>query len=293
MKDSVLYRATGANGMIAIVCVDSTKVVKQMQETHQSTPVATAALGRLTTGALLMASQLKNDSDTITLQIKGDGAVGSMIAIAKPSGEVKSYAQNPKIEMMEKNNKLDVGRAVGKGELIVMRDLGLKEPYIGTTALVTGEIAEDITAYYALSEQIPSAVALGVLVDVDFSVLYAGGFMVQLLPGATADVIDALEAHLSNLPAVTAMLRNGVSALDILNKVMEPFSLDGEVTGTTVFYDCDCSAERMEKALISLGKEEILKLKEDLDVVEMSCQFCNRKHEITKERLEQILQELE
>ena len=248
---------------------------------HKTSAVTTAALGRLLTAASMMGMMLKSRSDSITLQIKGGGPAGRLLAVSDGSGNVKGYVQNPVVEIPPREDgHLNVGAAVGRdGTLDVIRDLGLRDPYIGQVPLVSGEIAEDITSYFAISEQVPTVCALGVLVNKDLSVQCAGGFIVQLLPGATEEEITALEANIKAMPPVTTMLSEGKSIQDMLDMALQGFNpeiLDRE----HVAYVCDCSEERVKRMIYSLGKPEVEKLRDEDPVAEVHCQFCDKCYHI-------------
>ena len=269
-----LVRGNSMDGAIRVFAAVTTDLVNEAQRIHHTYPVATAALGRLLTGAAIMgAAGLKNETDSMTVQIKGEGEITNLVA--RP---------------LNNKGKLDVGGAIGGGYLSVVRDLGLKEPYVGQIPLVSGEIAEDLTYYYAKSEQIPTSVALGVLVDTDNSVIAAGGFMIQLMPEATEEMAVQLEDILKELPPVTTMIKEGMTAEDILFRVTEGFSMVCENKAVVPEYKCTCSKERMEKALISIGKKELEELIEDQGEAELTCQFCDNKYHFNKKELEDLLE---
>lgn len=290
MKD-VLVRGNSIDGAIRVFCAVTTELVNEAHKIHDTNPVASAALGRLLSGAVLMgAAGLKNETDTLTLQINGDGPLGRLVAVTDSSLRVRGYVHNPYVDLpLNKRGKIDVGGGVGAGDLSVIRDLGMKEPYIGRIPLVSGEIAEDLTYYYAKSEQIPTAIALGVLVDTDNSTKAAGGFMIQLMPEATEEMAERLEKIISNLPSVTEMISGGMSAQDMAFRVTQGFSMLTENKTVTPKYECKCSKERMERALISIGKEEIQSIIEEQGEAEMCCQFCNKKYTFGKDKLENLL----
>ena len=267
-----LIRAISENGGILFCAVDSTDIVRQAETYHKTSAVTTAALGRLLTGAML-----KHEDDSLTLRMKGDGPAGTMLVVANGAGHVKGYVANPVVELpLRPDGKLNVGAAVGHdGTLTVIKDMGLKEPYVGQIPLVSGEVAEDITQYYAASEQIPTVCALGVLVAPDLSVLCAGGYLLQLLPGATEQEITMLENNIAKMKSVTEMLSEGMTLEDMMECAMEGFSpniLDESVTS----YVCDCSEERIERALLSLGKQELESLAKEQPEAEVCCQFCDK-----------------
>ena len=288
----IIVRGTNVEGTMRIYCAVTTDIVNEAQKIHKTYPVATAALGRTLTGAAIMGvSSLKNDTDSITVQIKGDGKIGNLIAVSDCMGGVRGYVGNPQIEtVINDKGKLDVGGAVGQGFLNVIKDLGMKEPYIGQVPLVSGEIAEDLTSYYAVSEQIPSCIALGVLVNTDGSVIAAGGFMIQLMPGATDEMAQELMKTINSLEPVTKMISEGMSAEDMFFRVTEGFSVMMENEGIIPQYKCTCSKERMERALISIGKTELETLIDEDGCAELSCQFCNNKYNFNKEELTALLE---
>lgn len=273
-----MVRATAADAQIRAFAVTSRELVETARAAHDTSPVVTAALGRLMTGALMMGSMLKGEEDILTLQIKGEGPVHGLTATADAAGHVKGYADNPQA-MMPPNSagKLDVGGVIGAGVLHVMKDMGLKEPYASTVALQTGEIGDDLTYYFATSEQIPSVVALGVLMNRDNTVRQAGGFIVQLMPFTPDEVIDRLEERLSGLSSVTAMLEAGNTPEEILELVLGEFGV--EITDRMpVAFQCNCSRERVEKVLLSLGKKELEELAAEGKEVELHCHFCNKRY---------------
>ena len=288
-----LVRAMTRDGFAKAVAVTTTDMVERARQIHKMLPTATAALGRLLTAASMMGNMQKVDNGSITLQVKGGGPLGTVLAVSDAQGNVRGYVQNPQVSILEKyRGKLDVGAAVGTdGMLTVIRDLQMKEPYVGSVQLVSGEIAEDITQYFVQSEQTPTACALGVLVDTDQSVRAAGGYLVQLLPGAPDSVIDCIEAGIQKAGAVTAMLDRGLSAQDMLETVLE--GLDLEILETVpVAYRCYCSRERVISTLISLGREELQKIVEDQETIHMECQFCDTVYDITPEEIAGILADL-
>lgn len=280
-----MVRATAADAQIRAFAVTSRELVETARAAHDTSPVVTAALGRLMTGALMMGSMLKGEEDILTLQIKGEGPVHGLTATADAAGYVKGYADNPQA-MMPPNSagKLDVGGVIGAGVLHVMKDMGLKEPYASTVALQTGEIGDDLTYYFATSEQIPSVVALGVLMNRDNTVRQAGGFIVQLMPFTPDEVIDRLEERLSGLSSVTAMLEAGNTPEEILELVLGEFGV--EITDRMpVAFQCNCSRERVEKVLLSLGKKELEELAAEGKEVELHCHFCNKRYVFATEEV--------
>ncbi|MCD7740792.1 MAG: Hsp33 family molecular chaperone HslO [Ruminococcus sp.] len=275
----------------SVVCsaIDGCDIVSRIEQINHSSAVCTAALGRLALGASLMGFGLKNDSDSLTVRLDGGGPAGTLIAVSDSYGNVKAYVQNPIIELpLNAQGKLDVGGAVGRdGTLTVIKDLGLKEPYSGQIPIMSGEIAEDITQYYAVSEQTPGACALGVLVNTDLTVRCAGGFLINVLPFAPEEAIDTIERNLASIKPVTAMLEEGLSAEDIAMltlKGLEPELLDD----FEVSYVCNCSRERTERMLISLGREELEQLAQD-EITEVCCNFCDKKYRFMSEEIKALL----
>lgn len=286
-----LIRGNSMDGSIRIFVAITTELVNEARRIHDTSATASAALGRLLTGAAIMGANLKNESDSITLQISGDGPLGMLVAVTDAESHVRGYVSNPHADLpLNEKGKLDVGGAVGQGYLSIVRDLGLKEPYIGKTPLVSGEIAEDLTYYYAKSEQIPTAVALGVLVDTDLSIKAAGGYMIQLMPEATEETADKLTEIIEHLPPVTDMITQGMSAEEIAFAVTNGFDMLLENKAAEPKYECKCSRERMKRALISIGKKEIKDIIEEQGEAEMNCRFCNNKYVFYKPELEEILE---
>lgn len=281
-----LTRAITKDGFFKISAVVSTETVEQSRKFHNSSPVATAALGRLLTAGLLMGGELKEDNAKLTLQMSGDGPLGRVIVSANSKGEVKGYAENPQIDMpLNEKGKLDVGGAIGKGTLSVIKDLGLKEPYIGQVAIQTGEVGDDLAYYFMQSEQVPSVVALGVLVDRDFSVKCAGGFIIQVMPECNDESLTMLENSIAGIMSVTEMLSQGMDGVDMIKYAMLGF--DTEILEESeVGYVCDCSRERMERAIVSLGKAEIDAIIKELGQAEIVCSFCNKPYVFNTEELE-------
>ena len=278
---STIIRAISENGGVVVTAVDSTDIVSQMEQYHKTTAVCSAALGRLLTAAVLMGANLKSTKDTLSLRIKGDGPAGQAVAVVNGSGYVKGYISDPTVELpLRGDGKLDVGGAIGKdGMLFVVKDLGLKEPYSGQVPIVSGEIAEDITSYYATSEQIPNVTALGVLVNKDLSISSAGGYLLQLLPGATDEEITLIETNLAKMKSVTQLLEENKTPEEIAFMLLDGFNpnlLDSQEST----YKCGCSTDTMERAMISLGKVELEKLREEEDMLELCCHYCNSKYKI-------------
>lgn len=284
-----LVRGNSIDGSIRVFSAITTDVVNEAHRIHDTSATASAALGRLLTGAAIIGAQLKSETDSVTLQINGEGPLGIMIAVTDSNSHVRGYVQNPKADLpLNSVGKLDVGGAVGPGFLSVVRDLGLKEPYIGRTPLVSGEIAEDLTYYFAKSEQIPTAIALGVLVDTDLTIKAAGGYMIQLMPEATEETAEKLTEIVNNAPSVTDMIVNGMSAEDIAFSITNGFDMILENNDHKPEYECKCSRERMERALISIGKEELKSLIDEQGEAEMTCQFCDNVYHFDKAQLEEL-----
>ena len=274
---SNLIRGISENGGAVLCAIDSTAIVREMERVHKTSAVTSAALGRLLTGAAMMATYLKSEENTLTVRVKGGGPAGTVLAVANGKGEVKGYVENPVVEIPPRaDGHLDVGSAVGcDGTLSVVQDIGMKEPYVGQIPLVSGEIAEDITSYYAVSQQTPTVCALGVLVNPDLSIRRAGGYMLQLLPGATEEEITRLEKNIAAMPAVTTFLEEERPLTDIMEMVLDGFNpniLDEQ----EIVYQCDCSKERVERALLSMSRDELQKLAEEDPNVEVCCQFCDK-----------------
>lgn len=280
-QDHNMLRGISENGGIVFYGVDSTEIVREMERLHKTSAVTTAALGRLLTAASMMGIMLKSTRDSVTIQVRGGGPAGRLLAVSDGTGNVKGYVENPVVELPPREDgHLDVGNAVGRdGTLDVIRDLGMREPYIGQVPLTSGEIAEDITSYFAISEQVPTVCALGVLVDTDLSVRCAGGFIVQLLPGATEQEIDLLEQNIKAMPSVTAMLEQGKTVRDMLDMALQGFQPD-ILDSYHVTYRCDCSRERVEGMLRSLGRKEVEKLRDEDPIAEVNCQFCDKIYKV-------------
>ena len=273
---SYILRGTSKNHGIRIFAADTTSMVEQARRLHNTSPVASAALGRALTASSIMGIMMKGDNDKLTLSINGKGPLGTIVCVADSKGTVKGYVSNPLVDIPSRaDGKLDVGSAVGiNGLVTIIKDMGMKEPYTGQYPLVNGEIAEDLTAYYAYSEQQPSAIALGVLVDVDYSIKAAGGFIVQLMPEAEEKDIDILEKNLSQITSVSHLIDDGKTPEDLINLVLkdlEPMIYEK----IPVSYKCDCSRERIEKALISIGKKDLDEIIKEDKLAEISCHFCN------------------
>lgn len=287
---SILKRAISADGCVVASAIDAKDMANQIEQYHHPSAVVTAALGRLSIAASLMGYNQKNPDDQLTLRIDGDGPIGSMIAVSDSSGNVKCCADHYIAEIpLNQNHKLDVGGAVGNGTLSVIKDLGLKEPYVGTIPLVSGEIAEDIASYFATSEQIPTVLSLGVLVAPDLSVQQAGGFLIQLLPFADESCIPVLEKNIASMPNITQMLENGLTPEQIVLKCLD--GLDPNLLDEAEpRYFCDCSRERTSRILISIGKSELQKLADDQEQIEVCCHFCDQKYTFTPQEVLDLIQ---
>ena len=290
MADYVI-RATAAEGQIRAFAATTRDLTETARQAHNTSPVATAALGRLMTAAVMMGYDMKGADDLLTIKIQGDGPIGGLVVTADSHGEVKGYAFNPGV-MLPPNDKgkLDVGGALGVGVLSVIKDIGLKEPYVGQIALQTGEIAEDLTYYFATSEQVPSAVVLGLLVDVDGSVKQAGGFIIQLMPFAEDATIDKLEENLKNVTSVTELLDHGCTPEGLLEALLGNLGIEVLDTLPTQFH-CNCSKERVEKAVASVGREDLQAMIDDGEDIEVKCDFCNSTYKYTVDELKEILKE--
>lgn len=284
-----IVRATAAEGQIRAFAATTREMAETARKAHDCSPVATAALGRLLTAGAMMGVMMKGDKDVLTLQIKGEGPIGGLTVTADSHGNVKGYAEDPKV-MLPANlaGKLDVGGAVGPGILYVIKDLGMKEPYVGQTELQTGEIAEDLTYYFAASEQVPSSVGLGVLMEKNNTVKQAGGFIIQLMPFTDEKVIEALEAKIAQVRPVTAMLDDGMSPEQILEELLGELGLEINDTLPTQFH-CSCSKERVSKALISVGAKELQSMIDDGKEIEVNCHFCNTNYSFSVDELKEFL----
>lgn len=288
MSDYIV-RAAAADSQIRAFAATTRETVETARSAHNTSPVATAALGRLLTAGAMMGTMMKGEKDLLTLQIKGSGPIGGVTVTADSLGRVKGYADHPDVILhANEKGKLDVAKAVGQGMLRVIRDMGMKEPYVGQTVLQTSEIAEDLTYYFATSEQVPSSVGLGVLMERDNTVKQAGGFIIQLMPFTDEKIIDALEKKLAGITSVTAMLDAGMTPEQILEQILGEFGLEITDTVPTQFY-CNCSRERVEKALVSIGKKELQTMIADGKPVNLNCHFCNTDYEFDTEDLKRIL----
>lgn len=285
---SELVRMISADGTLTVIAAETTDIVKRMKRIHQTSPVTSVALGRLITAASMMGAVLKGKDDSITLRLNGGGPAGSLIAVSDSQGNVRGYVSNPVVEdMINDKGRLDVAGAVGKeGTLTVMKDLGMKEPYIGQIPILSGEIAEDITSYFAISEQLPSVCALGVALKPSSAIKVAGGFIIQLLPTAMEDTIDKVEECIKGLEPITQMLSDGMTPEEICRHVLSKFELE-ILDSSTPEYKCNCSKERVSKALLTLGKEELIDMAND-PVTEVSCHFCEKKYKFTSDEIKEL-----
>lgn len=287
-----LVRGMSMDGFVKVVAIRSTEMVRRGAQIQGTTPNATAAFGRALTAASMMGNMQKVENGSMTLQIRGDGPIGSIVCVSDPTGNVRGYVVNPKVPLVEKYpGKLDVGATVGNGSLTVIRDLQMKEPYVGSVQLVSGEIGDDVTAYFAQSEQTPTACALGVLVDKDMSVKVAGGYLLQLLPGAPEETIDILEKGIQRAGAVTAMLEKGMTPEDILGAVVGDLGVVFMET-TEVSYKCYCSRQRVTDALISLGRKELAEIRDENKEFPVECQFCDTVYTFTPEDIRELLEKI-
>ncbi len=281
-----VVRTISKDASVTATAIDALDIVSRIEQIHQPSAVVTAALGRLSIAASLMGIGLKGENDSLTLRVNGNGPAGVLIAVADSFGNVKSYVANPVVEIpLNGKGKLDVAGAVGTdGTLSVVKDMGLREPYSGQVPLVSGEIAEDIASYFAVSEQVPTVCGLGVLVNPDLTVKAAGGYLIQLLPFADESVIDIIEKNISEIPSVTQMLTSGMTAEDIAMRVLE--GLEPNVLDEfDAQYRCDCSRERVERALISMGRRELEEMAEEQEVSEVCCHFCDKKYNFTRDEI--------
>lgn len=288
MSDYIV-RATAANGQIRAFASTTRELTEQARQIHQTSPVGTAALGRLLTAAGMMGSMMKNEKDMLSIILNADGPMGKTGVTATANADVKGYISNPDFQNPPNYfGKLDVGGAIGNGTLKVIKDMGLKEPYIGQTGLLTGEIAEDLTYYFATSEQVPTSVALGVLMNHDNTVKQAGGFIIQLMPFADDEVIDKLEAKISEITSITSLLDEGLTPEQILERVLGDFDIEFNGTMPTR-YHCNCSHERVSKVLLSVGRKELQSMIDDGEPIEVNCHFCNTSHIFPIEELKELL----
>lgn len=284
-----IIRCITSDGTVTAVGIDSTDIVNEAVRIHKTSAVVSAALGRLLTAASMMGDMLKGEDNSITLRLSGDGPTGSLIAVSDYSGNVRGYVMNPMVELpLNEKGKLDVSGAVGKnGTLYVIKDVGMKEPYNGSVPIVSGEIAEDITAYYAISEQIPTVCALGVLVNPDLTIKAAGGYIIQLLPTADEEIIEKVEKSIEGILPVTQMLNSGMGIEEIVKTVLREFEVE-VLDSATPEYKCNCSRERVERALISTGREELLKMADELPEVEVKCHFCDKVYNFSPDEVRKL-----
>lgn len=289
MRDKLLI-ATAKNDEVRIIAATTTELVKEGVKVHECTPTAAAALGRTLTAGSLMGSMMKNSKDSLTIKIDGGGIAKGVVVTAHSNASVKGYIGNPNAELPQNSKgKLDVGGIIGKnGMVTVIRDLGLREPYVGQVPISTGEIGDDLAYYFTASEQVPSAVGLGVLIDTDFSVKAAGGFIIQMMPGYEELTADLIMYRLEEIPSITKMISDGMGAEDILNYIFEDMDLKiiGEMEPK---YECDCSRERVERAFISIGKKELEELYNEGKSEELRCNFCNKAYNFTHEDIGKLL----
>lgn len=285
-----LIRAIAGDGSLVCTAVDSTDIAAEAERVHRTSATVTAALGRLMTAASIMGSQLKNEGDSVTVRLAGGGPAGSLIAVSDARGNPRGYVANPVVEIpLNRYGKLDVAGAVGKnGTLTVIKDVGLPEPSIGSVPIVSGEIAEDVMSYYAVSEQTPTVCALGVLVNPELTVRAAGGYLVQLLPGAGEDTIARLEENINAVKPVSTMIDEGMGPREIIETVLAGFSPE-ILDEREVRYRCTCSKQRVERALLSIGREDLEKLAEEQETTEVACHFCDKKYTFTRAELEALL----
>jgi len=286
-----IIRAITSDGYLKAYVVNSTETIREAQGLHQTGKVASAALGRALTAALILANDMKNETDRVSVQFRSEGPIGNVVAEANGQNQVKGFVSNPDVVLpLREDGKLDVGGALGhKGTLTIVRDIGLKEPYVGTVELISGEIAEDISYYYMQSEQIPTVLGLGVLVAQNFAILSAGGFMIQLLPGAPDSIVDKVEENVKSLPkSISSLIADGKNATEILGMLLQGFDYQ-ILSKKEPTYRCDCSRYRVETALISLGKNELEKMIEEEDQTEVSCHYCNKKYHFSKEDIKMLL----
>lgn len=286
-----LIRGTAMDGKVRAFAVQTTQLVEELRRRHDTFPTATVALGRTVTAAAMMAAMLKGN-EKLTVQVKGDGPIGQVVADANAKGEVRGYVRNPHVQLPANNlGKTDVAGAIGTtGFIHVTKDLGLKEPYRGSVPIISGELGEDFTYYFAVSEQTPSAVGLGVLIDPDSSVIVSGGFIIQLLPGLSDQEIDAIEQAVGQLPPVTSLLDQGLGLDEMLRWIVPDVKVMEEME---IKFSCNCSRERVERTLISLGKEELAGLQDDGKDTEVVCDFCNEKYVFTDEEVSEIIRQLD
>ncbi|MDO5381411.1 MAG: Hsp33 family molecular chaperone HslO [Eubacteriales bacterium] len=287
MKDYIV-RATAADGQVRAFAATTRDLVEEAKQRHNMSPIASVALGRLLTGGAMMGTMMKSDADILTIQIKGNGPIGAMTVTADSKGRVKGFVSNPQVMLPLKDGHLDIAGAVGIGVLSVIKDIGLKEPYVGDTILITSEIGDDLTYYFANSEQVPSSVGLGVLMNKDNTVKEAGGFIIQIMPRASDEFIDKLEERIKEIKSVTEMLQEGMTPEGILEHILGDMDLRILDTIPTEFY-CNCSKERVGKAVISIGREEIQSMIDEGEPIEVNCHFCNSHYMFDVDELKEML----
>ncbi|NLC44751.1 MAG: Hsp33 family molecular chaperone HslO [Clostridiales bacterium] len=288
-----VVRGIAGQGSVRAFAATTSNLVSEAARLHNTYPVATAALGRVLTAAGLMAADMKNSNDVLSIIVKGDGPLGNIVSVAKADGTMKGYVDQPKVDLpLNEVGKLDVGKAVGifDGKITVVKDLGLKEPYVGQTELVSGEIGDDIANYFWVSEQQASVVALGVLVNPDLSVKAAGGYIIQPLPGADESIISSIEKKINSLPSVTTMLDQGNSPEEILNILLGDFDLK-IWEPTPLHFQCDCNRERLESVVLSLGREELTDIIQTDGQAELTCHYCNTEYQFNKDELTALLEQ--
>ncbi|TCP66226.1 Hsp33 family molecular chaperone HslO [Baia soyae] len=285
-----LVRSISKDGSFRGFAGTTTKLVQELQRKHVTFPTASAALGRTATMGALMGLELKNKQDVVTIQVKGDGPLGEMMVVANGEGHVRGYVDQPDVMIpLKENGKIDVSGGVGQGYIYIMRDIGMREPYRGSAPIVSGELAEDFTYYYSISEQVPSSVGLGVLVNRD-QILVAGGYMIQVLPGASDEAIDELERRIMDIPSVTTLLESGLTPEDMIYRLLGD---DAEILERkSVKFQCACSLEKTQSMLASLGKKDLQDIIEQDEKAEVVCHFCNSKYQFSKEELLEILGEI-
>jgi len=288
MNDFIV-RGITKDGFIKAAAVQSTELVEEARRIHRTLPLATAALGRTLTAASLMGDELKEEDGSVTLQVRGDGPLGAITAVSDSEGNMRGYLQNPAVDLpLKTNGKLDVGGGVGQGVLTVIKDIGAKEPFSGKVELLSGEIAEDVAYYYYASEQIPTVCALGVLVDTDQHVKQAGGYIIQLMPGAPDGLVSILEARVQETPSMTTMMEQGMTAEEVLQYMLDGMRFE-ELYKHDVKYECKCSRQKVEQAVLSIGREELKRLYEEEETVKVTCQFCDKEYVFTKEEIGNML----
>lgn len=288
-----IIRFLAHDGRVSVICANTTNLTQEARKIHDLSPTVTVAFGRLITMTSIMGTQLKEEADSITVQIRGDGPIEGMVVVANNYPKVKGYVKNPLVDIpLNEQGKIDVGNAIGRsGFLNIIKDIGLKDPYIGIVPLVSGEIAEDFANYFATSEQKPTVVSLGVLVDKE-RVKSAGGFIVTLMPDATDEIITKIEQTVSDCEPISKMLEKGLSLYDIAKKVSGDEDIKVIKEGITPIYECDCNKRRIEKGIITIGKEDLEKIIQEDEKADISCNFCNKHYEFNKQELERLLDEI-